>query len=128
LENIWDAIEVPEDLSDVSKLEDMWNNMSNEKMIGILHAFVLIMPILKKSMNNCQKTEDAIEFLHINGFSSRITGSHNSSLESRSVPSVLTRSDCNHIQSMETSLHEIQENQLETLFSKLKYSLDKLGQ
>ena len=33
-------------------LKDMWNKMSNEKMIGVLHAFVLLKPELSSAMTS----------------------------------------------------------------------------
>jgi hypothetical protein len=35
----------------------MWNGLSNEKMIGILHAFVLLKPSLEKAIKSCEKIE-----------------------------------------------------------------------
>lgn len=62
LDNIFRDVKVPDipygeehDLTKPSEeLKQMWNGLSNEKMIGILHAFVLLKPSLFKSMKNCE--------------------------------------------------------------------------
>lgn len=33
-------------------LKKIWNRMNNEKMIGVLHAFVLLKPTLSKALAN----------------------------------------------------------------------------
>ena len=65
---IWDKIETPTDPEDTDSLKLLWNGLSNEKMIGVLHAFVLLKPTLQKTIKNVSKIEKAMVFMHKNGF------------------------------------------------------------
>jgi len=49
-------------------MKEIWNKMSNEKMIGVLHAFVLLKPIINKTMTASSLMESSIDFLHSHGF------------------------------------------------------------
>lgn len=54
--------------SDDEKMKSLWNKMSNEKMIGVLHAFVLLKPTIDKAMRNTIRVDDAMKFMQYNGF------------------------------------------------------------
>lgn len=70
--------------------------MNNEKMIGALHAFVLLKPTLNKAMQTCNRIDDSLKFMHSHGYPTHHLadrrGAHSNSLPSDSVP-VLTRDD-----------------------------------
>ena len=49
-------------------MKEVWNKMTNEKMIGVLHAFVLLKPTIDKAVRNTNRIDDAMRFMHQNGF------------------------------------------------------------
>jgi hypothetical protein len=53
---------------DDDKLKEVWNKMTNEKMIGILHAFTILKPTIVRAMKNSTRIEETMKFMHKNGF------------------------------------------------------------
>ena len=126
----------------------MWTGLSNEKMIGILHAFVLLKPSLFKSMNNCEQTEDAILLMKEKGFKIKnlmncndnpffnkdleeedlnlVRHSKKQSKLFKYVP-IVTRFDAENFSNMEFAVNEISDNYLLKVFEKLQKGLEMLG-
>ena len=42
--------------------------MSNERMIGVLHAFVLLKPTIDRTMRNSTLIEESMKFMHTHGY------------------------------------------------------------
>ena len=117
---------------DDEKMKEIWNKMSNEKMVGVLHAFVLIKPTIDKAMVNSIKVDDAMKFMHQNGFPTHhlankkhFGNNHQMFIPTDSVP-VITKDDATKFLEMEYKASNIQDN-LRSMFSKVKGGLDSLG-
>ena len=56
LSSTWDFEATEENLT------SHWNQLPNDFMVGVLHAFILLRPQLKKCLKNTKHTESAIAF------------------------------------------------------------------
>lgn len=81
LDHIFEKVELNSE-----SVKSVWNNLPNETMIGVLHAFVLLRPTLLKSFKNCKRVEGAIEYMHQNGFDPKPEG-----IASGSIMPIITR-------------------------------------
>ena len=70
----WDDLRIKHEKEGVkSNFKEVWNSFSEERMIGSLHAFILLQPLIEKSIKNCTKIEKSIKFMSVHGYNT--TGS-----------------------------------------------------
>ena len=102
--------------------------MSNERMIGVLHAYVLLKPILSQAFQTSAKVDNSTSFLHSNGFKTHDSFQKKSKLHiipSESLP-VITRDDACKILEMDVRAANI-EYSLTEIWNKLKESIQRVG-
>jgi hypothetical protein len=126
--NIWDDLEEPGEGKDVNEsLKAIWNGLSNERMIGVLHAFVLLKPTLDKCIRNCNKIDGAIKFMVQNGFQAHSNHSIPNMANTAKFIPIITREDANHFLNLEHQTTEVSA-QMKGIFQQLEDALEVLGQ
>ena len=114
-------------------LKKSWNKMNNEKMIGVLHAFVLLKPTISKAINNSQRLDESMRFMHTHGFPTHhladkkgLGANPYTTLPADSIP-VLTRDDSSKFLEMEFKSAQVGDK-MRLVFQTLKKAMDTIGE
>ena len=106
--------------------------MSNEHMIGVLHAFVLLKPTIDKALKNTGQIEDSMKFMHQHGYpthqlaNKKFYGNNpNIFIPTDSVP-VINRDDATKFLEMEFKTAKVGDS-MRNVFLQVKAGMDKIN-